>query len=1431
MNDSPLDQRWTDKDADWLEEQVERFEASWRAQRPLELSVLLAESESGLQRQRLARELVLIDLERRWMQTRPALADYAKRFPEILEDGLLPDELVRYESEVRQRYASTGRLVEEPSTIDAAYEGSTVDETSWCEELPVTVGRFQLVEQVGKGAFGAVFRAIDSELGRSVAVKIPHAGRRMSTDEKRRFIREVKMSAALRHPAIVAVHEAFTVGGIPMMVSDFVEGQTLAELIADNRLGHRRAAEVAAALAEAIEYAHQQGILHRDVKPGNVLMDAQGQPHLTDFGMARRELDDSEMTVDGQVLGTPAYMSPEQATGEVVSIGAPSDVYSAGAVLYELLTGRRAFQGEMQVVLKSVAEGNPTPPRQVDRSIPIDLETICQKAMRREPRERYQTAGELAADLRCFLRDDPIAARREPWPARARRTIRRHPALAGVAATVLVGLVALSLYWSTRPGRLTLVVEPAGAEILVDGRRFVARDGAMELKLPAGVYEVTASAPDHQPLTRVVHVARDQTQSLTLPLARETGTILAECYPAGAEMIVDGRRYGSRIPALEFPTGRHSIVAQGDYHFVRRWDVNLQRDVTVESRFWLDRGELWTVRAPWLQSGYFAVNSVNPAEDRVPDICHMSLSGLQFFSGVDGAILREFPIQRATAAFFTALPYDDSDELLVVGDPQQGGVVVYAFLRSDAREPLWQVRLNGVGDRLSLAQLISVPDLTGDGVAELMAYGNWSQIFLLNGSDGERLGAPLTLNRPAEVDIGAAASLATRGDRVVLTHSTRNPPTLFVSCIEWSDDGGKEVWTRTLPNVQQYGLENGPQRRIHLEWRTTPGCGLLDCESNDLLCDPESSHADNTAPDDYRFVSEGRLLRLRIDEDGKSATVRSWTGEALNWRFDAKVNFDQSPRSGRRLPQLRNGTLLMHGPEVLLGIDSRSGQVVWSFPHACEDCRVVDLGADELDEVLVMVPDRGLVCLDASGRELWTLRVPVMGSIASLLPDLDGDGQREILLKRHSSFLSVVREPRVLWKTHSVGSLQATPLPVTVGDQDAPQIVQLGPWRNEGSVAVFDGRTGTTNWSGTSVMPPNRAPAIADLGRGAGLQIIGAGRGVATTDHSLLLWDLANGTPSSVPCRLSKADSYCTPLVADFDGDGKPDVATPQYVTSSVCVYAGSPLRQLWSARLPAPILGGGATVDIDDDGVADLIMTCTDGYLYGIRGRDGHELWRRRVGVGLRGAVAIDRTQSSPRVLVVALQMPSDLAQQQVRLSSQLVVLDAGDGRVIERLEVSGASESYGAPRAVSSPLGNLIVAPLGVAGIAAWNADTMQLLWQQATRPVISAVTVVDIDGDQCWEAAAATADGRLLVLDLETGRPLWDIAVATQQFEADVALADLDQDDVLDFVLANYDFSLAAVSGRGVAAARRELQRLPGWLPSLQDDAPGKLIQTSR
>lgn len=315
------------------------------------------------------------------------------------------------------------------------------------------VGDYEILEEIARGGMGVVYRARQMSLNRLVALKMVLHGPFSSEEFVQRFKTEAQAAARLHHPNIVGIYEIGEEDGHHYFSMEYIEGKNLADLTSQRPLNAARAARLLKTISEAVHYAHGQGVLHRDLKPSNVIIDNLDQPHITDFGLAKVIQSRAGLTITGQTLGSPNYMAPEQVGGKHSVTGAFTDVYSLGGILYHLLTGRPPFQGEtIPEVLSQLQAADPVPPRRLNPSVPISLQTICMKCLQKQPEGRYATAGELTEELECFLANKPIKAR--PVSAVRKLTLwcRRHPVPAALtvalAMVILLGFVAVFGQWS-----------------------------------------------------------------------------------------------------------------------------------------------------------------------------------------------------------------------------------------------------------------------------------------------------------------------------------------------------------------------------------------------------------------------------------------------------------------------------------------------------------------------------------------------------------------------------------------------------------------------------------------------------------------------------------------------------------------------------------------------------------------------------------------------------------------------------------------------------------------------------------------------------------------------------------------------------------------------------------------------------------------------
>lgn len=346
--------------------------------------------------------------------------------------------------------AETFDTIECPS-CRSRFSLSSEDDTTLTFQEGLTIGHFEIRQVLGEGAFGTVFKAWDTELQRFVALKVPREGR-ITKETSKLFLREARAVAGISHPNVVAVYEMGQHGERFYIASELIEGITLSEYLRDRLLDPVTSARFMIKILHGVAVFHEKGIIHRDLKPGNILLDNNNEPHISDFGLAQSDnVNEVTVTNSGRIVGTLLYMSPEQARGENRLLTTRSDIYALGVILFELLTGKRPFQSTTsRTLLHSILTEEPARPRAVRKAVPRDLETICLKAMEKDPASRFSSASEMAEDLQRFLDNKPILARPVSAAERFWRLIGRHRMVSALTA-LLLPLVGVLLYFLMQP--------------------------------------------------------------------------------------------------------------------------------------------------------------------------------------------------------------------------------------------------------------------------------------------------------------------------------------------------------------------------------------------------------------------------------------------------------------------------------------------------------------------------------------------------------------------------------------------------------------------------------------------------------------------------------------------------------------------------------------------------------------------------------------------------------------------------------------------------------------------------------------------------------------------------------------------------------------------------------------------------------------------
>jgi WD40 repeat protein/tRNA A-37 threonylcarbamoyl transferase component Bud32 len=493
-------------DLERIDDLVDRFEDAWQAGTSSTIEDFLTGLTGGEKdaHRQLLIELVVIDMANRWQRHDqgvsashhetldvrgeaedalpdcPIVGDYLDRFPLLGNANDVPVELVVEEyrvrrkcgeqpshDEFRQRFNTlSSDLVDDLLAVDQQLDGSGPKKLADRDQMAETVnassgqggdtvvrpenetpirsfGDYKILTEIARGGMGVVYKARQLSLNRTVALKMIKAGELASDEEVTRFRNEAQAAATLDHPHIVPVFEVGEQDGLYFFSMGFVDGDSLSELLREDLLPPRQAATLIRQVAEAIHYAHQQKVVHRDIKPGNILIDSKGEPRVTDFGLAKQVDSGQDLTTTGQVLGTPNFMAPEQAKGQT-DVGPAADVYALGAVLYNALTGRPPFQSDSGIeTIRQVIDDDPVSLRILNAKVDRDLETICLKCLEKDAAQRYKSAADLADDLRRWLSNESVFARRATVWERTVKWIRRRPAVAAATLASIVAVLAL----------------------------------------------------------------------------------------------------------------------------------------------------------------------------------------------------------------------------------------------------------------------------------------------------------------------------------------------------------------------------------------------------------------------------------------------------------------------------------------------------------------------------------------------------------------------------------------------------------------------------------------------------------------------------------------------------------------------------------------------------------------------------------------------------------------------------------------------------------------------------------------------------------------------------------------------------------------------------------------------------------------------------
>lgn len=1208
-----------------------------------------------------------------------------------------------------------------------------------------TFGRYHLVDEIARGGMGVVFRARQTDAQRDVALKVLLAGDFASEEDERRFVREAELAAQLNHPNIVAVYDVGREEGRRFFTMEIVEGQPFDRWAKTRGLEERLRALVK--VCRAVHHAHMRGVIHRDLKPGNVLVTAEGEPKILDFGLAKttHSGDSTVKTVTGQTLGTPFYMAPEQAAGRAHEVDIRSDVWALGVMLHETVCGQRPFQGtDLLEVMKKVETDDPA-----RMEGPEELRAVSLKAMEKERGRRYATAEALAEDIERHLAGEPVSVRPPGVARRMRSWARRNPAAAGAVLALVAATAAAAGWERTRPGVLVFEVGTPGASVEVDGK-----PGGGEARVSAGRHTVVARAPGCEDWAAEISVERGERRTIPVALARSTGLLDLDADFPGTTVEIAGQVHGLPLRRHAVPTGEVRLA------FRRTGAESRERVVRVE------RNAVSTAWVSLPPAGYAAQRIGNvffgPCTTRdtngdgTPDVAGHFASLLLTVDGRTAETLRATPAWREMSNLAWC-PVDwDGDRVL--------DDAILGYFPGELRVAVWSGRDPGEAG-------------TWRGWAPQKLLWEWKTPASTEAPLWPRpsaVGRDLWIPVPGGVRRARSGS-AEPGPLV----PAGGAPAPMVSAF-----GAGGILVTGSESVKALDEEG----RVRWSWNAgtavrIPNDGLWPHALPDDSPVPCATDSDLVGLD----PADGRVAwRVTGARPGTLTLTRSAAGVATLYAFvpDGVAAFDVA--TGRRIS--RSPGPMPDGPAAscawsptawcstegndIVCRSAESGLPLWRFDTrtgtaAYPDCAEGPAGP----EFAFVTRDHRFLVIGEDGR----LRREVLLDFAPQQVralSLDADGRPDWALLGYG--VQVVRSTRVLWKRPSDNAVRSRPMTYRRnGEAVVTQVLRSGDDVSE--LLCLRGATGEVLWRyGTSfdVMHP---PALADWNGDGTADVF-----TQTGNREKLFVCVDGRTGAELASTPLAGTPYPPALLRDLDGDGRAEAVIFEYPVTVRAIRPGK-TGDLWTAESPLCVFQPPCFTDLTGDGTPAIVAAgaSPDAQTGMVLAWDlqGHPLWSAKPG---------DRTWGPA--------FPHDLdgdgrAEIAVSCASDLVFLDR-DGLLIRRLPGLGGSSAAG----VALPDGGFVIGTR--TGVARLRRDGSTAWTWSAGAPVSGAVGVADLPGGSA--VVGADNAGRVFRLDLDSGRERWRFQLP-RSCEMGVTLDDLDGDGVPEALLGCDDFNLYAIDLR--------------------------------